>query len=247
MTVWHINIIFFLTLVDLGALLGVIKEEQIGVGFCHNDTKRIQVNIDCNFTCIRVTVNGNSNEIENCHNYHNGNVSCVESGMYNETCGFVEYSFTFNHTRHAGEIMWINYTCINRSDQSKNITLYPCLSSFRANATHNTTHAFIVCKNIFFNMSKEISILNAASLDPIETCRWNLNTSSTQCHVQNHANTVTSLSVTSKQIEELPGASPPGPPTGLRPGATGGLKAAPKPPAHFLRPPSNFKSWIRAC
>ena len=33
------------------------------------------------------------------------------------------------------------------------------------------------------------------------------------------------------RIHQLPGASPPEPPPGLRPGPIGGLKAAPKPPA----------------
>jgi hypothetical protein len=33
------------------------------------------------------------------------------------------------------------------------------------------------------------------------------------------------------QIQELPGASPPGLPLGLRPGPTEGLMAAPRPPA----------------
>ena len=49
------------------------------------------------------------------------------------------------------------------------------------------------------------------------------------------------------KTQELPGASPPGPPPGLRPGPTGGLKAAPRPPASdaVSRPPPNLKSWIR--
>ena len=35
------------------------------------------------------------------------------------------------------------------------------------------------------------------------------------------------------KTHELPGALPPGPPPGPCPGPTGGLKAAPRPPAYF--------------
>jgi hypothetical protein len=41
----------------------------------------------------------------------------------------------------------------------------------------------------------------------------------------------TKIDVCISKTRELPGASHPGPPTGLCPGPTGGLKAAPRPPA----------------
>ena len=46
------------------------------------------------------------------------------------------------------------------------------------------------------------------------------------------------------KTQELPGASPPGPPPGLCPGPTGGLKAAPRPPASVSVTLLNFYSWI---
>jgi hypothetical protein len=48
------------------------------------------------------------------------------------------------------------------------------------------------------------------------------------------------------KIQELPGASPHGPPPGLRPEPSGCLKVAPRPPAsNSVEPPrSNFNSWI---
>ncbi|XP_061170769.1 uncharacterized protein LOC133180242 [Saccostrea echinata] len=186
MNVLRINIIFFVILMNPGILLDVINEDQIENGFCHNDTKRLQVYLDCDLNSTSVTVEGDSNYIAHCIKSQNGNVSCAESGLYNETYGFLEFTFTFNHSKHAGKSMWINSTCVNGTDHNKNITLFPCLSGFTAIATYNKTHVFIVCKHIFFNMSKEISIIDTSSDDRIETCRWNVNTSTTQCFVQNH-------------------------------------------------------------
>ena len=51
------------------------------------------------------------------------------------------------------------------------------------------------------------------------------------------------------KIQELPGASPPGPPPRRCSGPTGGLKAAPKDHAFEkkIHAPPNQNSWIRPC
>ncbi|XP_061190847.1 uncharacterized protein LOC133198963 [Saccostrea echinata] len=166
----------------------VVEEEKMRKGFCYNDTQKLGIHINCHFNSTRVVIEEDSSDTKNCQNSHNSQkerVTCVVGG-YDETYNMLEFILTSNDSEHAGKSILVNTTCENGTDQSKNITLYPCFSCFTANVRQNGTHAFFMCKHSFFNVSKQISIIDTADGVPMETCRWNDSTSTTECNIQNH-------------------------------------------------------------
>ncbi|XP_062570598.1 uncharacterized protein LOC134232615 [Saccostrea cucullata] len=99
----------------------------------------------------------------------------VVVGGYDKAYRMLTFTFTSNNTENSGKSILVNTTCDAGT-----------VSCFKANVTHNETHAVIMCQHSFFNVSEQISIIDWTAGVPIETCRWNQNTSRTECEVQNH-------------------------------------------------------------
>ncbi|XP_062597812.1 uncharacterized protein LOC134259226 isoform X2 [Saccostrea cucullata] len=166
----------------------VIDEDEMRKGFCYKDTQKLGIHTDCDSNSTSVVIEEDSKDDKKCQNSRNSadeRVTCVVGG-YNEAYRKLTFTLTSNSTENSGNSILVNTTCDAGTGQSKNITLFPCFSCFKANVTHNETHAVIMCQHSFFNVSEQISIIDWTAGVPIEICRWNQSTSRTECDVQNH-------------------------------------------------------------
>ncbi|XP_062606349.1 uncharacterized protein LOC134268170 [Saccostrea cucullata] len=155
----------------------IINSDALSEGNCHSEELRISISLECDI--INIVFSILSYIIADCR-LINDELRCQTGNLVNyshNTSGILTITTPFNHTIHAGKILWVNTTCSNSSDVQQNILLKPCLSGFQTMAYYNKTHFTISCEHTSFNFS--LTGIRLVNDNELAHCRWN---KTNKCH-----------------------------------------------------------------